>query len=376
MKIALTKGTLSVPPTYFALTHAQKMSGANDGEFSFKFFTLAAKIEDPEIGIEVRDFAPLRRESISRRQVFFPAVLPLMARSIAAFEPQVIHQHFATWAGPAVSASRRAGSPLITTLHGADVMLAGRQPRNTMEKYQQRTMKAAATASARVLAVSEFLADAAIAGGFPKDKLVVHYQGIDTDWFTPDTTVVRERPQILFVGTLNDQKGILQAVEASIGLLGEFDHDFVIAGAGPHMAELRKLQSDHGHLKLMGRLDRTAVREQMRRATVLVAPSRLSKGAREAAGLVLLEAQACGTPVVAYDSGGIAEMVSPESGTLLTENDVEGLRRALLAVLADDVAARAERGAVARNFVVGHRSLAASVSELTGHYRDVSDPTA
>ena len=55
-RIALCKSSLLIPPTYFAVSHAQVMAA----DFDFRFFAMAAEIRDASIGVDVRDFAPFR----------------------------------------------------------------------------------------------------------------------------------------------------------------------------------------------------------------------------------------------------------------------------------------------------------------------------
>lgn len=368
VKVALTKSTLRIPPTYFAVSHAMMMKE----KFDFTFFTLVAEVTDAAIDIPIRDFALMKGRPFATREKLIPFAMPAMARAIARFSPDIIHQHFATWAWPAVRAAAK-GSPLLTTLHGADVMLAGKPARTMMQRWQHHNIGLAQRNSARILAVSEYLASKAIENGFPASKLHVHYQGIDTSLFIPDYSESPSvRPRVLFVGALNDQKGIRHLFQASQALVGSRDHELVIVGRGPLREELESLSRHETHIKVLGQLGREEVREELRKATLLAAPSRLHNGAREAAGLVLLEAQASGTPVVAYSSGGTPEMVGPQSGTLVKEDDVDGLRKAIEAILSLDGPGYNQMSAAARDFVVRERSLLGSTVELARHYEDVA----
>jgi glycosyltransferase involved in cell wall biosynthesis len=252
-------------------------------------------------------------------------------------------------------------------------MLAGTKPRGIMQHWQQYNIRLAQRSSSRILAVSEYLASKAVEHGFPSDKLQVHYQGVDTSLFVPDYSASpNERPRVLFVGALNDQKGIRHLVQASQALLASRDHELIIVGRGPLSEELERLSTEQKHIKMLGQLGRAEVQEELRNATVLVAPSRLHNGRREAAGLVLLEAQASGTPVVAYSSGGTSEMVAPQGGTLVEEDDVVGLRKAIEEVLHLDESGYKQMSAAARDYVVRERSLLGSTVELARHYEEIA----
>lgn len=372
-KIALCKSSLLIPPTYFAVSHAQAMAA----DFDFRFFTMAAEIGDASISVDIRDFAPFRSRPFKSREKFLPLVMPAMSLAIERFAPEVVHQHFATWSWPAVTAARRSRTPLITTLHGSDVVMAGKPAKTAMQRWHHHNIGLVQANSRRVLAVSKYLADKAVESGFSSSNMVVHYQGVDTDVFVPREELQAadpqrpDRPVILFVGALSEQKGILHLLRASQKLQKTHEHDLVIVGRGQHQESLEQLAGVDPRIRILGQLGREDVRRQLQQATVLAVPSRQSKGAREAAGLVLLEAQACGTPVVAYASGGTPEMVGPASGFLAAEDDIDGLRECLEAVLEMDSKDYLALRKAARDFVLKERSLRASAAELAGHYMDV-----
>ena len=370
MKIALTKSSLLIPPTYFAVAHAMRM--ANE-ETHFHFFTMAAEIGDKSVTLPITDFAPRRDLPFKKREKYLPIVMPAMAKAIARYQPDIIHQHFATWSWPAVAASKRTGVPLITTLHGADVVMAGRQHRSLMERWHRHNLSASMNTSGRILAVSEYLAGLAVQNGFPADKINVHYQGVDTDFFVPDPARQENPvPTALFIGALNHQKGISHLVEASNQLIGSVPHRLLVAGKGVLADDVRKAAGQNPHISFLGPLGRQDVLKNLQQADVVIAPSRLHRGAREAAGLILLEAQACGTPVIAYNSGGTSEMVGPESGRLVPEDDKTLLGRAMEATFTMDQGSRDRLRVSARLFAVQERSLAKSCAELLEHYRTLA----
>src|SRR5690606_22223301 len=114
-------------------------------------------------------------------------------------------------------------------------------------------------------------------------------------------------PTVCFVGALAPHKGPIDLLKSSVSIVKQHEHTLVFAGDGPLENDLRQQTQDYPHVKVLGRQSRVEVRELVRSSDVLVLPSRRSVGGSEAAGLVLLEAQACGTPVITYDTGGTSE---------------------------------------------------------------------
>ena len=110
----------------------------------------------------------------------------------------------------------------------------------------------------------------------------------------------------------------------------------------------------------------------MRRAHVLVLPTKPTEGRQEAAGLVLLEAQACGVPVIAYSTGGTPEMIAPGASMLVAERSPHSLARSIDEALAWSTDERADRGAACREWVTRERSLRGATAQLRAIYDDLT----
>lgn len=383
MRIAVAKATLQVPPTYFAVQHAMALRDAID----FRFFAAAAEVTDQGVldRLDVQDVSRqipvLRARSYAFRQRLAPGLDIPVARAIARWRPDVIHQHFANLSGAAVRAHHRTGAPLLLTVHGADVFLPLTDPSTVAGAggalliHHQRTVARAFAEAASILAVSEYLAGRAIAGGAPPERVQVHYQGIDTEAYSPaDSAETRhDPPRVVFVGALSDAKGVRDLLQASLRMLPQSPHRLVLAGDGPLRGMLELAAAEHPHLEVLGAVDRERVREVLDGAAVLVLPTRLSQGRREAAGLVTLEAQSMKVPVVVYDSGGAAEMLRDgDTGLLVTEGDVAGLADAIRQIVTLSGPDHRAMGERARRFVVEERSLAASARRLSEIYQETT----
>ncbi|MDK8300448.1 MAG: glycosyltransferase, partial [Actinomycetaceae bacterium UMB1218B] len=252
MKVTLAKGTLSIPPTYFATAHALAMP-----DIDWTIVTRTAFIDDPSMSIPVLQVVPDRLAPTVQRAAKW-AYGHAMTRMIVASHPDIIHQQQATWSLPAARASRKLGVPLVTTVHGGDAYHHSNLgihlpsiPRRAGAYWNDLNIEAAFHQSTQVLAVSRFLADKAVQSGVDARKLTVHYQGVDTSWWTPATSSITgeqsplatDDPILLFVGALSELKGIPDLLSAHDSLLSSYPHRLVLIGDGPLRSQVDKAAS-------------------------------------------------------------------------------------------------------------------------------------
>jgi len=158
-----------------------------------------------------------------------------------------------------------------------------------------------------------------------------------TRLFSPSTNGGRKQDLLLFVGRLNAQKGIEMLLRALAVTSNKTTLDVV--GDGPDEERLKALASEleiDGRVRWIGALPQQQLTEYYRSATALVVPS-----VNEGLGLVAVEAQLCETPVIAFDSGGLADVVSNDRTGIL----VEDISASALAAAIDSLLASPDRGA-------------------------------
>jgi glycosyltransferase involved in cell wall biosynthesis len=306
----------------------------------------------PDLGVFVRD---LEQALEARGHTIDRAVLDTrtggkrryldlyrQARAAAGVaEPDVVYAHFLVPSGLAASLASRA--PLVVTAHGRDVRNIGELP--GVAAATRRVVRRAA----RVIAVSDYLRRE-LETKLPdaRGKVDVVDSGVDLERFRP-TPAPDGPPAFLCVGSLTERKNVLRLADA-FERLGRGTLTF--AGDGPLRARLE----DRTGIDILGPVPHDRIPELIARAHVVCGPSLI-----EPFGQALLEALACGRPVVATRIGGPPEFVPAEAGILVDPLDVSALSRALESALKLACPNRAARAAAEQHDV---RAQAAKVEAI------------
>ncbi len=309
---------------------------------------------------------------------------------IEAQRPDLLHVHN-TWplVSPAVFwAARRHGLPVVLTLHNARLVCpqalmlregrpctdcVGRLPwRGVLHRcYRDSAMETALVAGVtqlhrllgtwadkvdRYIVLSEFARQLFVRGGLPARRIVIkpHFA---------DIPELPEQPRqgLLFVGRLAEEKGLPLLVRAAEALpAGE---RITVIGDGP----LRETLQSHPRLHLLGALPAAEVQAHMRHAQALVLPSLVYEMFPRA----LVEAAACGLPVLAASHGPMPELVDHEcTGLLFEPGDAASLGAVMLRVLAAPEDAR-RWGQAARNHQRAHWSAETNYLQLSRIYAEL-----
>lgn len=299
----------------------------------------------------------------------------LIAERLRGFRAAVLHAHFGTDGLLALPLARALGIPLVTTLRGYDINLS----RRTLLLSGRPTWMGYALGRGRLieggdlfLAVCDFLRRRAVAAGYPEDRIVTHYNGVDLKRFRHGHEE-REEGLILHVANLVTKKGTAQLIEAFADVIREVPAArLAILGGGPLEGALRRQAAGlglAGSIRFAGHLGRDDVAAWMRRASVLAVPSTTgASGDAEGLPNVVVEAAASGLPVVATNHAGIPEAVPDGvTGLLVPERDGAALAQALAALLRD--ADRRDRMAeAARRRAVAKFDAAKQMERLETYY--------
>lgn len=268
------------------------------------------------------------------------AVAPGFYRRVGRIGPALVHAHFGPDGVSAMPLARRLGVPLLTTFHGFDATMTDEHARRSFYRHRAylKGRERLQREGRLFLAVSEYIKGRLVDAGFPREKVVVHYNGVDTELFRPDPGIERE-PMVLFVGRLVEKKGCEYLVRAMVRVQETVpEAELVVIGTGPLRAGLEDFAAKtlRRH-RFLGALPPGEVRSWMGRASLLSVPSvTASTGDAEGFGLVFAEAQAMGLPVASFDGGPIPEVVAHgETGFLAPERDWEGLAGYVVRLLED-----------------------------------------
>jgi glycosyltransferase involved in cell wall biosynthesis len=285
---------------------------------------------------------------------------------IREFDPDLVHAHWATYPSTAAWAlSKALGKPFGFTCHAHDIFvhdhLVGQKIEAadvpvTISRYNVEWLAEHRTPLAR-------------------SRLRVVHCGVDLS-VIPFEPAGRERDLVLAVGRLDPIKGFDVLVDA----LGELRRRgrrvrCRIIGEGPLEADLRAAIARHGigdTVELVGAQPQAAVREALRSATVFALPCVVATtGNRDGIPVALMEAMACGAPVVSTRVSGIPELVEDGlEGLLVPVRSPSSLADALARLL-DDPALAAGLASAARAKVERDFDAAREARKLMEHFVNV-----
>jgi glycosyltransferase involved in cell wall biosynthesis len=210
-----------------------------------------------------------------------------------------------------------------------------------------------------MVALNEFVRRKLVAGGIASAKIAVKSNFLGTD---PGAGDAEREGYALFVGRLSPEKGVATLLAAWGKVSGP--RRLKVAGDGPFAAEVAARAASDPRIELLGRRPAPEVLQLMRRAAVVIVPSEWY----ELMPMVVIEAFATGTPVIAARVGALAELVEDgRNGRLFTPGDPEDLAAHLAAMLHDEPQRR-RLGAAAREVFLARYTAAANYEGLIRIY--------
>ena len=244
----------------------------------------------------------------------------------------IIHGHYLFPAGAAaVEVGNAHNIKTYVTAHGSDMFeLYKSQP------LMRSTIRNVLKGADGVFAVSNALRHEIIATGVVgiADKTKISWNSVDIDKFSSreNDSFKREyrltdKPIVLFVGNLIKRKNVESLLEAK----KIANSDYYLVVVGPLFKKLRKKVEEENIRDVIFTGSRNDVENIIPSCDVLVLPS-----FSESFGLVLIEALACGKPVIGSNVGGITEIINDDVGLLVNPTKVSSIARAIDRMINDD----------------------------------------
>lgn len=292
-----------------------------------------------------------------------PADIAGLAAFLARHRPRALLAEYGPVGLQVAPACDRAGVPLFVHFHGWDANILGES------RVIRRLYRRLFAAARGIVVTTAFLAGRVRALGCPEDKLHVCPCGVDTNAFAPAEG--RREPRVLMVSRLIPQKGPEQSVASFAQAARERPSAMLeIIGDGPLRPALEAQAvalGAGGRVVFHGACDHGFVRERLRAAAVFIQHSlTLPRGGVESQGLTILEAMACGVPVVATRHGAITETVEDGvTGVLVAERDTDAMAAAIGRLL-DDGDMAAAMGQAGRARVLERYRQDAAIARLRG----------
>lgn len=269
---------------------------------------------------------------------FYPGLRRLLRR----LDPDVIHLWEEPWSIVALQAQRLRGRAALVLEVDQNILKRLPPPFETIRKYVLRHTD-------HVLSRSSDAAAVVRARGYRGPVTPIGY-GVDLATFTlspKSATAQQDFIRIGYVGRLVEEKGLDDVLDALA--MGGVRVSLSIMGEGPHEATLRQRVRQlglGGCVSFRGWGPPADVAGFMRSLDALVLLTRTTKAVREQFGRVIMEAQACGVPVIGSTCGAIPNVVG-DGGWIVPERDPASLRE-LLDKMARDPALLRAKGVAAR----------------------------
>lgn len=287
-------------------------------------------------------------------KVYYPKY-PMMPKLSGTIQPllQAIRSYFlirrihkknkidiinAHWIYPdgvaAVIIGKLLNIPVMLTALGCDINLYGRY------RFRRIQILWALNNSSAITGVSKSLVREMVDMGANKDISSYTPNGVDTEFFSFAVEQKEEfrrklgldlnTKYLLYVGRLSEEKGARYLVKA-VSLLAASKQEYfrvIIAGNGDQyevVNDIIKKNKLEGQVTMLGEVPHIQVPELMRACDIFCLAS-----LREGMPNAVLEAQACGMPVIATNVGGLPDMITEENGILVTPGNTEELAKGIL----------------------------------------------
>ncbi|MGQ9602699.1 MAG: glycosyltransferase family 4 protein [bacterium] len=187
----------------------------------------------------------------------------------------------------------------------------------------------------RIVAVSRSTKQDLVSRGIPSSNISVIHNAVDHSRYNPDFSKKSPKPLVAYLGRIKRYKRVDVLLKAFKAVVSELkDARLAIAGSGDFLEDLKKLAFKLGisdYIEFLGFVSEETKIELLCKAHVVVNTS-----SKEGWGVTVIEANACGTPVIASDVPGLRDaVVDGRTGLLVPYGDIDALSCAMIKVLKD-----------------------------------------
>ena len=261
-------------------------------------------------------------------------LIPDLGACIRASKVDVIHAHqlFKLTTLSSAIVSKKLDVPLIVTMHGV-IAPEGFLLEGAQQIYYYTLGKMICKIASKIRCLTQRDALDMFRFGCPREKIVIIPNGIDTEKFKPENQGLPNT--IFWGGRFVSGKGLEYLIKA-LKIIEKKHHNFrlIMAGDGYLFHKIHNLVDDYGLSKNVifeGRVPHNEIPKFLNSASIYVLPS-----IREGMPYALLEAMACGRPVVASNIPGINDVITNgENGLLVPPCDPNALANAILRLIED-----------------------------------------
>jgi len=297
-----------------------------------------------------------------------------LGRALENQPPDVVHLHWLYPSGLAAPELKERGYPVVITIHGGDWNRELNNP--TLEKLKRESIIAAD----KLVCVGKTIQHE-VAAEFPElnDKICHIPHGIDTDLFKPPESKNRVKHHLkwhdhtfhlLCIANLYYEKGVDLLIQAFGFLERKKDYHLYIIAPNSDSEEkesIQRLIKKHeieNQVTFYPQQNQKDVVLFLQAADILISPSR-----NEGFGLVVAEAIACGTPVLATMSGGPEEIVTNQTGKIVPTNDAKALTSGIKEIISSLSQFNPKK---LHRYIENNFSLTSKKESLNDLYREVS----
>lgn len=315
-------------------------------------------------------------KSFSNRYPRLKYDIRMTFKKLKEYDIKVLHAHFGYTGFDVLPVKRKSCLPLITTFYGQDVSEMANS------KKWQRAYSQLFNEGDLFLVEGPHMLQRLIDIGCPVEKCKIQPIAINLNKYTfrlRQPKRKKDRIKVLFCGTFGEKKGLLFALDAIGRAYEKFNNiEFRIIGDGllrPQVVNKIDQFKMQGYTKLLGFLPHDIMINEMDSADIFIHPSVTAESGDSEGGAptTILEAQACGLPILSTTHADIPNVVVPEKSALLSpERDTDSLEKNLITLL-NEQERWAEMGQLGRQFIEKYHDITKEVKGLERLYFKLSN---